>query len=204
MGVLTWKDRCSRVGWMEEGMDVCEGWMDGVLPRAHRQGEKEGCSPGSATSSLSGKHVAEPGSPQALHMLTSPLCPQVLLLSFALIVFPSISPFAASKAETGGDFGPVRGKEGWGSHARAAQRAQLLALSLLCAQFSPGPCITQLPPVWLTHSPELGMRSPQNHCGQSTRMKLRHCTKPLVAAPSLHTSIKPPPETAHHHLPQKG
>ncbi|XP_004948873.3 cyclic AMP-responsive element-binding protein 3-like protein 3 isoform X1 [Gallus gallus] len=35
-------------------------------------------------------------------------CIAVLLLSFALIVFPSISPFAASKAETGGDFGPVR------------------------------------------------------------------------------------------------
>ncbi|XP_010723246.1 cyclic AMP-responsive element-binding protein 3-like protein 3 isoform X3 [Meleagris gallopavo] len=35
-------------------------------------------------------------------------CIAVLLLSFALIVFPSISPFAHSKAETGGDFGPVR------------------------------------------------------------------------------------------------
>ncbi|OXB70661.1 UNVERIFIED_CONTAM: hypothetical protein H355_013948 [Colinus virginianus] len=35
-------------------------------------------------------------------------CIAVLLLSFALIVFPSISPFASSKAETGGDFGPVR------------------------------------------------------------------------------------------------
>ncbi|XP_065601992.1 cyclic AMP-responsive element-binding protein 3-like protein 3 isoform X2 [Cyrtonyx montezumae] len=35
-------------------------------------------------------------------------CIAVLLLSFALIVFPSISPFAPSKAETGGDFGPVR------------------------------------------------------------------------------------------------
>ncbi|XP_010178216.1 PREDICTED: LOW QUALITY PROTEIN: cyclic AMP-responsive element-binding protein 3-like protein 3 [Mesitornis unicolor] len=35
-------------------------------------------------------------------------CIAVLLLSFALIVFPSVSPFAPSKAEAGGDFGPVR------------------------------------------------------------------------------------------------
>lgn len=35
-------------------------------------------------------------------------CIAVLLLSFALIVFPSISPFAPSKAEADGDFGPVR------------------------------------------------------------------------------------------------
>ncbi|XP_065714466.2 cyclic AMP-responsive element-binding protein 3-like protein 3 isoform X1 [Patagioenas fasciata] len=35
-------------------------------------------------------------------------CIMVLLLSFALIVFPSISPFAPSKAEAGGDFRPVR------------------------------------------------------------------------------------------------
>uniref|UniRef100_A0A8B9Q1M4 cAMP responsive element binding protein 3 like 3 n=1 Tax=Apteryx owenii TaxID=8824 RepID=A0A8B9Q1M4_APTOW len=35
-------------------------------------------------------------------------CIAVLLLSFALIVFPSISPFAPSKAEPDGDFGPVR------------------------------------------------------------------------------------------------
>ncbi|CAM5177316.1 unnamed protein product [Eretmochelys imbricata] len=35
-------------------------------------------------------------------------CIAVLLLSFALIVFPSISPFAPSKAEPEGDFGPVR------------------------------------------------------------------------------------------------
>uniref|UniRef100_A0A8C3SFA7 cAMP responsive element binding protein 3 like 3 n=2 Tax=Chelydra serpentina TaxID=8475 RepID=A0A8C3SFA7_CHESE len=35
-------------------------------------------------------------------------CIAVLLLSFALIVFPSISPFASNKAEPEGDFGPVR------------------------------------------------------------------------------------------------
>ncbi|XP_067414289.1 cyclic AMP-responsive element-binding protein 3-like protein 3 isoform X2 [Emydura macquarii macquarii] len=35
-------------------------------------------------------------------------CVAVLLLSFALIVFPSISPFASNKAEPDGDFGPVR------------------------------------------------------------------------------------------------
>ncbi|CAM4627546.1 cyclic AMP-responsive element-binding protein 3-like protein 3 isoform X4 [Lepidochelys kempii] len=35
-------------------------------------------------------------------------CIAVLLLSFALIIFPSISPFAPSKAEPEGDFGPVR------------------------------------------------------------------------------------------------
>ncbi|KFV82653.1 Cyclic AMP-responsive element-binding protein 3-like 3, partial [Struthio camelus australis] len=35
-------------------------------------------------------------------------CITVLLLSFALIVFPSVSPFASSKAEPDGDFGPVR------------------------------------------------------------------------------------------------
>ncbi|KAM8795095.1 cyclic AMP-responsive element-binding protein 3-like protein 3 [Eudromia elegans] len=35
-------------------------------------------------------------------------CIAVLLLSFALIVFPSISPFAPSKTEPNGDFGPVR------------------------------------------------------------------------------------------------
>lgn len=36
--------------------------------------------------------------------------PQVLLLSFALIVLPSISPFASNKAESPGDFTPVRGR----------------------------------------------------------------------------------------------
>ncbi|KFV08231.1 Cyclic AMP-responsive element-binding protein 3-like 3, partial [Tauraco erythrolophus] len=35
-------------------------------------------------------------------------CIAVLLLSFALIVFPSISPFASGKAEMDGDFRPVR------------------------------------------------------------------------------------------------
>ncbi|KAM6041896.1 cyclic AMP-responsive element-binding protein 3-like protein 3 [Chlamydotis macqueenii] len=35
-------------------------------------------------------------------------CIAVLLLSFALIIFPSISPFAPSKAEVDGDFTPVR------------------------------------------------------------------------------------------------
>ncbi|XP_025975035.2 cyclic AMP-responsive element-binding protein 3-like protein 3 isoform X2 [Dromaius novaehollandiae] len=35
-------------------------------------------------------------------------CIAVLLLSFTLIVFPSISPFAPNKAEPDGDFGPVR------------------------------------------------------------------------------------------------
>ncbi|XP_028909162.1 cyclic AMP-responsive element-binding protein 3-like protein 3 isoform X4 [Ornithorhynchus anatinus] len=35
-------------------------------------------------------------------------CVAVLLLSFALIVFPSISPFAQNKAEAPGDFVPVR------------------------------------------------------------------------------------------------
>lgn len=204
-----WKDGCADVeewmlqGWKEGWMCVKKGgWM--VSGWGRQQGEMEGRSPGSATSPLAGNHVAQHGPPQAPHTVTPPLCPQVLLLSFALIVFPSISPFAPSKAETGGDFGPVRGKEDWGGHARAAQRALLPALTLLRAQFSPGPCITQLPPVWLMHSPELGMRSPQSHCGQSTRLKPRLCTKPLEAAPSLHTSIKLPPKTAHHQSPQRG
>ncbi|XP_039371201.1 cyclic AMP-responsive element-binding protein 3-like protein 3 isoform X2 [Mauremys reevesii] len=35
-------------------------------------------------------------------------CIAVLLLSFALIVFPSISPFTPNQAEPEGDFGPVR------------------------------------------------------------------------------------------------
>ncbi|XP_053155069.1 cyclic AMP-responsive element-binding protein 3-like protein 3 [Hemicordylus capensis] len=35
-------------------------------------------------------------------------CVAVLLLSFALIIFPSIGPFARNKAETEGDFVPVR------------------------------------------------------------------------------------------------
>ncbi|XP_006171855.1 LOW QUALITY PROTEIN: cyclic AMP-responsive element-binding protein 3-like protein 3 [Tupaia chinensis] len=35
-------------------------------------------------------------------------CIAVLLLSFALIVLPSISPFTANKAESSGDFAPVR------------------------------------------------------------------------------------------------
>ncbi|KAM9112258.1 LOW QUALITY PROTEIN: cyclic AMP-responsive element-binding protein 3-like protein 3 [Pangshura tecta] len=35
-------------------------------------------------------------------------CIAVLLLSFALIVFPSISPFTTNQAEPEGDFGPVR------------------------------------------------------------------------------------------------
>ncbi|KAM4856739.1 cyclic AMP-responsive element-binding protein 3-like protein 3 isoform X2 [Urocitellus parryii] len=35
-------------------------------------------------------------------------CTAVLLLSFALIVLPSISPFTANKAESPGDFAPVR------------------------------------------------------------------------------------------------
>lgn len=37
-------------------------------------------------------------------------CIAVLLLSFALIVLPSISPFASNKAESPGDFTPVRGR----------------------------------------------------------------------------------------------
>uniref|UniRef100_A0A8D2DWS3 cAMP responsive element binding protein 3 like 3 n=1 Tax=Sciurus vulgaris TaxID=55149 RepID=A0A8D2DWS3_SCIVU len=35
-------------------------------------------------------------------------CTAVLLLSFALIILPSISPFASNKAESPGDFAPVR------------------------------------------------------------------------------------------------
>ncbi|KAM6463633.1 cyclic AMP-responsive element-binding protein 3-like protein 3 [Liasis olivaceus] len=35
-------------------------------------------------------------------------CVAVLLLSFALIIFPSIGPFTRNKTETGGDFVPVR------------------------------------------------------------------------------------------------
>lgn len=51
-----------------------------------------------------------------------PLCPQVLLLSFTLIIFPSISPFAHSKAEADGDFRPMRG-EGCAGAAPGAQGA---------------------------------------------------------------------------------
>ena len=40
--------------------------------------------------------------------VTPPLVPQVLLLSFALVILPSFSPFATpSKAESPGDFAPV-------------------------------------------------------------------------------------------------
>lgn len=91
-------------GWIEEGMD------GGMLAGAHALGGMEGHSPGSATSRLPGSRVVEPGPPPPLCTATSPLCPQVLLLSFALIVFPSISPFAPSKAEADGDFRPVRGE----------------------------------------------------------------------------------------------
>uniref|UniRef100_A0A2K5DP31 cAMP responsive element binding protein 3 like 3 n=1 Tax=Aotus nancymaae TaxID=37293 RepID=A0A2K5DP31_AOTNA len=37
-------------------------------------------------------------------------CVAVLLLSFALIILPSISPFASNKAKSPGDFAPVRGR----------------------------------------------------------------------------------------------
>ena len=40
---------------------------------------------------------------------------QVLLFSFALIVLPSISPFVANKAESAGDYAPVRGR--WAGEA---------------------------------------------------------------------------------------
>lgn len=74
-------------------------------------GGRGGCSPGFATSPLAGSRVPEPAPlPTAVHGDAPPLCPQVLLLSFALIVFPSISPFSPSKAEADGDFGPVRGE----------------------------------------------------------------------------------------------
>ncbi|KAK2494324.1 hypothetical protein MC885_013495 [Smutsia gigantea] len=46
-------------------------------------------------------------------------CIAVLLLSFALIVLPSISPFASNKAESPGDFAPVRGRT---LHNNAASR----------------------------------------------------------------------------------
>ncbi|XP_032938138.1 cyclic AMP-responsive element-binding protein 3-like protein 3 isoform X2 [Catharus ustulatus] len=64
-------------------------------------------------------------------------CLAVLLLSFTLIVFPSISPFASSKAEANGDFRPVR-----------------------------GPCTTPPPPAWFTPSPRPGRRSPRSRCGR--------------------------------------
>lgn len=87
-----------------------EGWME-ALSGALAQGGMQGHSSGSATSPRSRSRVPEPGlSPPPLRTVTSPLCPQVLLLSFALIVFPSISPFAPSRAEANGDFGPVRGE----------------------------------------------------------------------------------------------
>lgn len=42
--------------------------------------------------------------------MTHPHLCQVLLFSFALIVLPSISPFASNKTENPGDFTPVRGR----------------------------------------------------------------------------------------------
>lgn len=83
----------------------------GALAGARAQGGMEGHSPGSATSPLSPGAVSQNlVPPPPLCTVTSPLCPQVLLLSFALIVFPSISPFAPNKAKVDGDFGPVRGE----------------------------------------------------------------------------------------------
>ncbi|KAJ7424884.1 Cyclic AMP-responsive element-binding protein 3-like protein 3 [Willisornis vidua] len=48
-------------------------------------------------------------------------CLAVLLLSFTLIVFPSISPFAPSKAEANGDFRPVRGEVGHQGTSHSSQ-----------------------------------------------------------------------------------
>lgn len=84
-------------------------WMEAVLARTlHRAGWTRSWL---CHQPLSGSRVPE----------LPPLCPQVLLLSFALIVFPSISPFAPSKAEAGGDFRPVRG-EGCAGAARSSGR----------------------------------------------------------------------------------
>uniref|UniRef100_A0A663MRE7 cAMP responsive element binding protein 3 like 3 n=1 Tax=Athene cunicularia TaxID=194338 RepID=A0A663MRE7_ATHCN len=78
-------------------------------------------------------------------------------------------------------------------------------LTLLRAQFSPGPCTTRPPPVWFTHSPKPGMRSPRSRCGQSVWEKpLKPCTKPSVAAHSPPAWTKCPPVTARSRLPQRG
>lgn len=96
-----------REGWRKEGMGR---WMEAVLARTAAQGGMD------ALPVLPPAPLREP-CPRA-----APLCPQVLLLSFALIIFPSISPFAPSKAEAGGDFRPVRG-EGCAGAAPGARGA---------------------------------------------------------------------------------
>lgn len=64
--------------------------------------------------------------------------PQVLLLSFALILLPSISPFASNKAESPGDFAPVRGE--WPSlqpfPARPGPLPRASSRAALCSVFS--------------------------------------------------------------------
>lgn len=71
----------------------------GVLPVAISLNQVPSSLPHSAGNQLSG-----------VPLTSASLILQVLLLSFALIVFPSISPFAHNKAETSSDFGPVRGE----------------------------------------------------------------------------------------------
>ncbi|XP_037021170.2 cyclic AMP-responsive element-binding protein 3-like protein 3 isoform X1 [Artibeus jamaicensis] len=62
-------------------------------------------------------------------------CIAVLLLSFALIVLPSISPFASNKAESPGDFAPVRVFSRT-LHNDAASR---VALDTMPSSKAPGP-----------------------------------------------------------------
>lgn len=73
----------------------------------------------------------------------------------------------------------------------------MLTPTLLCAQFSPGPCTTPPPPAWLTRSPGAGTRSPRSRCGWSMGTKApRPCTKLSVPAPSPRARTRLRPATA--------
>ncbi|XP_058714695.1 cyclic AMP-responsive element-binding protein 3-like protein 3 isoform X3 [Poecile atricapillus] len=97
-------------------------------------------------------------------------CLAVLLLSFTLIVFPSISPFTPSKTEANGDFRPVR-----------------------------GPCTTPPPPAWFTPSPRPRRRSSRSRCGRRrrprpcTRRSRAHSRHRGTKAPSGTTRGHRPP-----------
>lgn len=71
--------------------------------------------------------------------MTPPHVWQVLLLSFVLIILPSISPFDSNKADSPGDFVPVRGR--WspppGPRVRAGLSGQSAALA--CESLAPIP-----------------------------------------------------------------
>lgn len=212
-------------GWMhgqveEEVEGRIEGGTDGGKDgwTEHMEGEMDGCT-GRGTHTRRNQDadlVLLPGPslaamPQKVPPSRAvhgdiPFYPQVLLLSFTLIIFPSMSPFAPNRAEADGDFRPVRG-ECWGcigAVLRLCQGASALehSFTLLHTQCSPGPCTMQPPPAWLIHRPRLGTRSLRSRCGHNAWA--RPCTKSLVGTRSTHAWTKCLPITTHSHFPPRG